>query len=1231
MCKTNFRNCVLTVVGLLVVSLTASAQEFRGSIQGHVIDSQDAVVAGATVTIKHVATNGESTATTGEDGGYSFSLLQPGKYMITVTRDGFTTATREGIEIRVADKLTLDIKMEIGVSATVSIVTGAPILETGSVSTGTLVTSQQISELPLTEGTAYQLATLAPGIAYTGNPLFTGPTSNGNLAAFRSNGATGSNQITLDGSPNYAFDGAVGFSPPSDAVQEFKVQTNTFDAQQGYSAGATVNVAVKSGMNDLHGSLWYFNRDRSRSANSFFSNRAGQARPERTYHRFGGVLSGPVHIPKLVNGRDRTFFLVSYERLKDNVAEPQLFTVPTEAMRRGDFSSLIVNRNNIADAANTVIFNPFSGVTSGSNVVRSSFGCPTTGAVPANSTCNMIPNGLINPVAAALVAYYPLPNITGVGPGAAQNNFFSNQIRHQNYRAWLMRLDHRITENQTIFGKYYHSFNPEDRQDWAGIVNNFAITRGFEFRTNDGGNVDYTATLTNNVVFDVRASFNRFEQERRPAETFDPSTLPFAAASIPAFRGYQYLPRIMIRNLDATRPIRSTLGATRSDWNGGRLRPFMMGSLQPSLTHVIGSHSAKYGYDLRIVRENFTSDGYQGGQFFFDGLFTAPASNSSTTLRNAFGRDVAAFLLGVPTTGSGGNSSLIDNSINYSVQSVFHGFFIQDDWRVTPKLTLNLGLRYELETGLTERFNRILRGFDLATPSPIDAQVRAAYAAAFNANSYPVAPDQFRVAGGYTFADDSNRHVWDTDKSNFQPRVGIAYQLNQRTVVRGGFGIFMAPFQIETPQQPGFAGNTPFVPTNNNGLTFVATLTNPFPNGVAGLSVSPGASLGLLTGIGADVATTDLPVFPVDRKNPKFARMVFGVQRELPGQFVFEANFITAWGYDLSVNRNLNFVPRQFLCPGLAGATSPCSLGTTPATDTTISTYLSASLGANSNPFRNLLPGTGSPFHTATTMTRAQSLLRFPQFTNLFIQEYNGSNRYNSLQLQASKRFATTLTFTTSYTYSNLREQVNYLNASDTELEDRTSQFDRPHRFTFAGTYQLPLGRGRAIGTEMNKFVDAVIGGWQLNGTYEWQSGEPFLLTAAPLFYAGDLGELQSLVGKSDGQGGKFGIDRSAIVAPAGLVSLTAFGLRNVPTTLENLRNQPYSVANLSITKNLQLGENKRLQLRAEALNAFNHPYFGSGIGLNPGTAAAPNAAFGLVTTQRNNPRDIQFGLKFIF
>jgi len=339
--KLSYRLCYIALL-LLSISVTAGAQEFRGSLTGRITDPTGSALVGATVSVRNAETNIVATVTTNDDGSYNFPLLPPGKYQLTVTQQGFKASQRESIELRVADKLTLDVQLEVGAATeSVQIVGSSPALETGSVSTGTVISSQEIGELPLTEGTAYQLATMAPGIFYLGNPLFTGPTSNGNLSAFRSNGATGRNQITLDGSPNYAFDGGVGFSPPSDAVQEFKVQTTLFDAQQGYSAGATVNVAVKSGTNNLHGSLWYFNRDRSRSANNFFSNKTGQERPERTYHRFGGVAHGPVYIPKLYNGRDRTFFLFSHERLKDSVAEPQLFTVPTEKMRRGDFSDLL--------------------------------------------------------------------------------------------------------------------------------------------------------------------------------------------------------------------------------------------------------------------------------------------------------------------------------------------------------------------------------------------------------------------------------------------------------------------------------------------------------------------------------------------------------------------------------------------------------------------------------------------------------------------------------------------------------------------------------------------------------------------------------------------------------------------------------------------------------------------------------------------------------------------------
>jgi Carboxypeptidase regulatory-like domain len=1218
MSRNIFRHGIAAALLLLIAIVTAGAQEFRGSITGQVADPNGAALPGASVTLKNVETNAETNVTATDDGTYSFPLVQPGKYTLTVTQEGFNTQVRENIEVTVAAKLTLDVKMEIGVAATVTTVAEAPAIDTGTVSSGTTISSKQIQELPLADGTPYQLATLAPGISYTGNPAFTSPTSNGNLAAFRANGATGPNQVTLDGSPNFATDGGVGFSPPSDATQEFKVQTNAFDAQQGYAGGATVNVVVKSGTNDFHGSAYYFNRDRTRTANYFFTNRAGQPKPERTYHRFGASLGGPVRIPGVYNGRDKTFFFFAYERLKNSEAEPQLFTVPTAAMRQGDFSALL----NLTQPVR--IYDPLSAQATGT-VTRTVIRDPSRATTANPLGLNIIPLNRLNPVAVAYLNLYPAPNVPGNADGTL--NYSSPMVRSSNYRSWITRIDHRISDTQTLFGKYYHSFNPEDRYNWT----NSSITEGLEFRTNDGASIDYTNTVTNTMVLDIRANISRFVIERRPTP-FDPATLGFSAAALSVMRGYQYLPRFDIRTYDAGRPVRSILGSNRTDYNAGLLRPFYVASIQPTITQIWGNHTMKYGYDLRVLRENLTTEGFQGGRFFFDGTYTtidlttSTNSNNATNLernRNLYGRDVAAFLFGIPTAST--SQSLIDtSSTNYSVQSVYHGFFFQDDWRVTPKLTLNLGLRYELEMGLTERYNRLLRGFDPSTPSPIQAQAQAAYTTAYNADpnratNFPLTPDQFRVLGGVTYADDNNRALWNADKNTWQPRVGASYQLNEKTVLRAGFGIFMSPFRINQDdiKQTGFSASTPFTPTNDQGRTFVATLNNPFPSG---LTSAFGSSLGISTSIGGTLGASDTGLVPLDRKNAKFSRIIVGIQRELPGQFVVEANYVTSWGYDMAVNRNLNFVPRQYL----ADLTTVTDNATAIALDASVNTFLS---GTIANPFRNLFNGTPnatSGFNTGTTISRAQSLLQFPQFANVWVQEYNGTNRYNSLQLQGSKRFSTDLTLNLTYTYSRLTERLSYLNPSDTDLEDRVGTDDRPNRFTLAAVWQLPLGRGRRFGTDMNRILDYVVGGWQMNGTYEWQSGHPILLST-PLFYAGDVTQLQSHAGRNNGAGEKYGIAPLQAFDTAGLIRLNSTSIRNVPTTLDNLRHQPLQTVNLSLTKNFKMGEGKRLQIRAEALNAFNHPYF---IDLS---ADPNNASFALYTTQRNVPRDIQLGIKFTF
>lgn len=1205
---------IFTVLLCLSAAVGIYGQEYRGTITGTVTDPNGAVVPTATVTLQNIETNITATASTNEDGSYTFPLLTPGKYKITVTAANFKTTVRENIQLNVGDRLTTDFQLELGTTnENVTIVANADVIEQGSVSTGTLVTQRQIEELPLAEGAPYTLATQAPGINYTGDPNFQGPTANGNLAGFRTNGAAG-NQINLDGSPNLAYSGQVAFTPPSDAVQEFKVQTNSFDAQNGFTAGSTVNVAIKSGTNKLHGSAYLFDRSKSRTANNFFNNRAGRERPDRKYNRYGVILNGPVRLPYIYNGKDKTFFLFSYERQKDNVAQPTTYSVPTAAMRNGDFSELIVDRTNINSSANTIIYNPFSGVTSGSNVVRSSFGCPTSGAVPVGSTCNIIPANLIYAPALAFLKYFPAPNQPGV-----VNNFITDQNLIRPYRSYMGKIDHNFNATNRLSGKYYHSRNTEDRYNLTGEPD--SIFRGYENRRNNGGNLDYTSTFSSNLILDVRSSYSQFKLKRY--QDGQPSAADLGFSGIPAERQSGVFPRFDFRNY-------LTVGSQRSDYNNGQERPFTIFSVQPTLTQIWGKHTLKYGYDYRHLREEFSSAGYSEGRFLFDGTYTAPASNSSSTLRNLPGRDIAAFLLGIPTASSSG--SIIDNPTVYDATSSYNAVFVQDDYRITRKLTLNLGLRYEIESGVRESQGRIVTDFNRTIASPIQAAALANY----NANvpsGVPITTFQ-NLSGGLTFATSSSDANQSTDKNNFQPRIGVSYSINDKTVIRAGYGIFTAPFQIQSIYQPGFSTPTAFTPTLNNGLTFAATLSNPFPGGII---PSPGAAQGLLTFTGRDLTSANAVgpssvILSHDRKNANYSRFIIGIQRELPLKIGVEATYIYSRGTDLAVSRELNFIPRQYL----NDFSNVTDTATILAGITSVNTFLNASVP---NPLRGLIPDGGT--FNSSTIQRRRLLTAFPQFGNVAVTEYNGTSDYQSFQFQMVKRFTTGLSLNASYTHAREHEKTRYLNPQDTELTDSISVNERPNRITLSSIYELPFGRKRRFGKEWHPVVDALFGGWQIQGVYERQSGEP--LQFGNVYYNGDPTQIKSKLGQKNDQGQRYGVDIPAfdltgfyvggVVLPANapgyannFTSSSANTLRTFPFTLDNLRAQRFLKFDVGISKNFRIKEKMKLQIRVEAINVLNTPYFIAPI-VDP-----TNANFGYTTAPtRQPPRDIQIGGRFTF
>lgn len=1197
---------VTMIVVLLLSSAIAFGQEFRGTITGKVTDPNGAIIPNATVVIKNVDTNIESTLTTNEDGIYVAPMLNPGKYSVAATISGFKKTVHEAVNLTVGDRLEIDLQLEVGAGeAQVNVTADTELIERGSVSTGTAISARQVEELPLAEGAPYSLATQSPGIVYTGDPNFQGPTANGNLAGFRSNGTvgnqvnrTGGNVINLDGSPNLAYDGQVAFTPPSPATQEFKVQTNAFDAQMGFTAGATVNVATKSGTNKFRGEVYYYNRDKSRTANNFFNNKAGLPRPERKYYRYGATVTGPIF-------KDRTFFMASYESQNDNVAQTTTYSVPTMMMRQGNFSELAYP---IYDPATAFLGNTTCGNTGTTTTV-----CRTPFAG------NIIPANRMYAPALAFMKYFPEPNLPGV-----QNNYITDQNLHRPYKSYMGRIDHNLSASTRLFGKIYRSYNTEDRYNLT--MKPDSIFRGYEDRRNIGGNVGITSTLNSSMILDVRGSWGKFELERY--QKGQPTVADLGFTGIPSARQGNIFPRFDFTNF-------LTVGSLRADYNNGRLRPFDTFTLQPTITQIWGEHTTRYGYDFRRMHEQFDYAGDAAGRFQFGGNYTMQASNSGSTEQNRPGRDLAAFLLGIPVAST---NSRIDNPQVYDVSSMYHGFFVQDDWRVTSKLTLNLGLRYEVETGFKEKQGQMSIDFARTATSPIAPQVLANYNASVPVG-VPITNFQ-NLTGGFIFAPDAKVANQKADWNNWQPRIGLSYSLNPKTVIRGGFGVFTSPFQIITQSvlfQPGFSSSTLFTPTTNNGLTFIATMQNPFPNGLVS---SPGSSQGLSTFVGRDLTSVGnngptTVIFENGRKNANYARFVMGVQRELWGGVAVEATYIYSHGSNLAVNRELNFIPRDCV---RADNGNPCLVNLATANPATLvadlasaTTYLNATVP---NPFRTLVPNETT--WNAATIQRRRLLTRFPQFGNVSVVEYNGTSNYHSIQLQFVKRFSKSLSLNASYTWMRDHLKDQYLNPQDTTLTDYISPFERPNRYTFSGIYELPFGKGRDIGKDWNPVLEGIFGGWQFQGLFEWQQGEPFVLPNA--YYNGDPTQLQSLMGKKDGQGRRYGVDIAAWDVSGFLIngvvpgvannytSSSAITLRNLPITLDGLRNAPFLKFDIGLSKNFRITERMKLQIRAEAINALNIPYFSA-----PGVT--PSAA-GFAFTQapvRQPPRDIQLGARFTF
>ncbi len=1147
----------------------ARAQETRGAILGRVLDSSGAVIAGVTVRATSLATNVAVTVRSNAEGNFELSFLLSGEYRLTAEMSGFKSYRREPVEVRVGDRVSVIVQMELGqLSEQVTVTAETPLLESASANLGQVIDQRRIAELPIAHGNPFLLMALSPGVSYTQNPGLDRPFEPTHIVGYSIGGVRANrSEITLDGAPNTALnhrwgagDLMAGYTPPADVVQEFKVQSAIFDASIGHTQGGMTNVTLRSGGNQLHGTAYYSLLNPVLNANLFFANQAGQPRGQFNYNRYGASATGPVRIPKLYDGRDRSFFTYGYEGIKESRAMGAAYgsgvlTVPTEAERRGDFSDLL------RLGSRYQIYDPAS---------RAAAGAGRFSVQPL--TNNVIPASRINPVARNILSYFSLPNVPGTADGL--NNLIRvNDSEVIDYYNHIVRVDHNFTTKNRMFAR----FNTYRRYSYSSDWFRSLATGGESEWIQHSASFDDVHNFSANTFLNTRYSFFRLSIHQYPkpeSQGFDLGTLGFprayADAIDPSERSF---PNINIAQYS---------GTPNNWWR----YPTHNHSLEANVTSVRGNHTLRFGGDARrYLNFQYEPHNASAGTFTFGtGWTLGPLDNSPSSPK---GQGLAGMLLGLPTSGG------VDRKASFAAQSDIVSFYLQDDWRISSRLVVNLGLRYELEGAMTERFNRTVRGYDFDTVSPLNDRVRARYAA----NPIAELPaSQFRLVGGLTFpgVGGQSRALWDRDMNNLMPRAGFAYTLNSKTVLRGGYGVYFGPLGAQRGDviQLGFSQRTELVPSLDNGLTFIANLSNPFPNGV---QPAPGASDGLLTFAGRSARFFF--------ENPRAARQQrwqVSIQRELPQRVLGEVSYMGNRGDSLEITSDFRALPVEYLSRQLTR-------------DNPTINYLSQQVPS---PFFPLLPGTG----LAGQNVSRSFLLSGPEyahFTGLTSTSYQGNATYHGMQARAERRFSAGWSVTAAYTWSKNMEAVSMLNGYLSPLEKVVSTQDRPHRFVASGLWELPFGRGKRW-LSSSGFSDKLVGGWQVQGIYTAQSGPA--VNFGNVLHLGDIKDITLPTGERRVE--RWFNTRGFERVPANQL---AFNYRTFPSRFNNVRADGMNSWDLSALKNTRVNERFNLQFRGEFLNAFNHPMF------NPPNASPTSTAFGVVTAQRGYPRRVQLMLKLLF
>ena len=1146
---------VVAIAGISV--LGASAQ--TAQITGTVVDPSGAIVTAATVVATNVATGVSNNATSNSSGVYVVNSLIPGTYSISASAPGFKKITRDAVKLAVDQVARLDFNLEIGSSTeTVSVSAAAVLLDAETSSLSTVIQNEQITELPLNGRDPIDLVALSPGIRIQGG--FGGV--NGSLNNFSSNGGlANANSVMVEGlALDLAQMNAPSYVPPVDATQEFRVVTNSFSAENDRTAGAVVNFSIKSGTNQLHGSAYEFLRNKALDGNDFFQNRAGKTRPKFIENQYGGSFGGPIK-------KNKTFYFANFEEYRLRNGSPTLTSVPTDLQKKGNFSQTYNVNGNVVLVADPLTTRQLPD------------GSYTRSVFPGN----IIPTNRFSTVASNVLKVYPQPNAVG-NTLTNVNNFSTFAGGATNQHQIVGKLDHNLNEKWKLSASYAKVWGNVSNQDPLNYSTNLTSPND-----NDREHATFaaTATLTPSLFFEFHTGFARYVSNSIPYDAgFDITSLglPKSLAQQTQFQGFPGF------NVDGL----VSVGGTSS--SGVALNTLNSWEQRGSMTWIRGSHSMKFGVDFRVEQMNqFQSNSLQPA-FNFTNQMTALNPQS---LDINSGVPFASFLLGDVANASVATGQRLANERKYLA------FFFQDDWKVTRKLTLNIGTDYSLEFPITERYNRKM-WFDPTVALPISGAVG------------------LPLHGGFEFANSSTRSPYDLYTKQWGPRFGFAYQLFSKTVIRGGYGLFWIPAAITEVtgdvRAPAWEINTPMVATLNNGLTPFNTLDNPYPNGVQS---PPGNSQGLNTLVGQNAAANQRGFH-----TGYMQQWNFNIQQELWRGSVLSVAYAGSVGVGLPANwaSQMNQLPDSYLSRGNA-----------------LQTLVQ-------NPFYGIVQ-TGT---LAQSQIQQGQLLRpYPQFQTLYVEgDPLGHSNYNSFQLQYNHRIASSvigLAYTVSKGLGDTESRsdwleggaqgssMGFMDPNNRRLDRSLNVADTPQRLVLSYTVDLPFGPGKRMMNHAG-MLSRIVSGWELNGIYTAQVGTPIAVYTSTNL-TGTYNAVTDVYGSYSSNSRPNNNGQSANLSGSAVSRLNEwfntsvfsqpapFTYGNTGRTLPDVRMDNTNNLDFGAYKNNPFGRDNRfnLQFRSEFYNLANHPRFGVP-GLIFGTSN-----FGVVSTQANNPRQIQFALKLIF